>query len=125
MRGRCVGLGELREQLGLLRGRHADAGIGHSKLDPVAPVHDLVYPQLDLALRGKLAGIAQEIEQDLPQPHGVDGERPELLLGFDHETVLVLLGELARGADYFVDQRRQFYGRGVELELRGPKRRRD
>ena len=31
----------------------------------------------------------------------------------------VLLGELARGADHLVDQRRQTYGRGIELELAG------
>ena len=41
-----------------------------------APVGHLAHPQRHLALLGELAGIAQEIEQDLPQPHGVDGQRP-------------------------------------------------
>src|SRR5262249_31669029 len=36
--GRGIGLGELLEQLGLLLSRHADAGIGHRQLDPVASV---------------------------------------------------------------------------------------
>ena len=57
------------EQLRLLLRRHADAGIGDGKLDPAAAVADPARPQRDLALLGELAGIAQEIEQDLPQPH--------------------------------------------------------
>src|SRR5262245_12835833 len=60
-RGGAVGLGEFLEQLALLFRRHADAGIGHRKLDPVAAVGDFPDPQLHLALRGELAGIAQEI----------------------------------------------------------------
>jgi GNAT superfamily N-acetyltransferase len=59
-------LGEFLEQLGLLLGCHADAGIGHSDLDPVAVVDHLFDAQLDIALLGELTGIAQEIEQDLP-----------------------------------------------------------
>ena len=38
LRGRGIGLGELLEQLRLLLRRHADAGIGHGELDPVASV---------------------------------------------------------------------------------------
>ena len=91
-------------------GGHADAGVGHGKLDPVASVDHPSRPQLDLALLGELAGIAQQVEQDLPQPHGVHGERAEVVLGFDDEAVLVLLGELARGADDLVDQRREMHG---------------
>jgi len=68
-------LAELREQFGLLLRSHADAGIGYRELNPVAAVHHLARPQLDVALLGKLAGIAEEIEQDLLQPHGIDGER--------------------------------------------------
>ena len=68
-------------------------------------------PQLDLALFGELAGIAQQIEQDLPQPHGIDGQGTEIVRGLDYEAVLVLLGELPRGADDFVDKGYQFDGR--------------
>src|SRR5262249_2347370 len=50
-RGGAVGLGEFLEQLALLLRRHADAGIGHRKLDPVAAVGDFPDPQLHLALR--------------------------------------------------------------------------
>ena len=63
------------------------------------PFADPARPQRDLALLGELAGVAQEIEQDLPQPHGVHRQRAEVVLHFDHQAVLVLLGELAGGAD--------------------------
>ena len=38
---------------------------------------------------------------------------------FDHQAVLVLLGELARSADHLVDQRRELHRLRVELELAG------
>ena len=62
-----------------------------------------------LALLGELAGIAQQVEQNLPQPHGVDSQGAEVLRGLDDQAVLVLLGELARGADHLVDQRRELH----------------
>ena len=55
----------------------------------------------------------------MPQPHGIDGKRAKFLVRFDQEAVLVLLGELPRGADHLVDQGRQVHGFGVELELAG------
>src|SRR5215813_12123868 len=80
-------------------------------------VGDPARPQPDLAFLGELAGIAEEIEQDLPQPHGVDGQCAEVLLGVDDEAVLVLLGKLSGGADDVVDQRCELHGLWVELEL--------
>src|SRR5690242_7372189 len=44
---------------------------------------------------------------------------PRVLLGFDSEAVLVLLGELSRGADNLVDKPRQIHGLGIEFELAG------
>src|SRR5262249_13324063 len=88
-RGQGIRLGEGLEQLCLLFGGHADAGIRDRKLDPVAPVRHLAHPQGNLALFRELAGIAQEIEQNLLQPHGVRGERAQVLLRFDDEAVLV------------------------------------
>ena len=43
----------------------------------------------------------------------------EIVLAFHHQTVLVLLGQLARGADHLVDQRRQHHRFRIELELAG------
>jgi hypothetical protein len=65
-------------------------------LDPVASVRHLAHPRGDLAPR-ELTGIDQQIEQNLLEPGGVRVERAQILLGFDNEAVLVLLGELSRG----------------------------
>ena len=102
--GRGIGLAEFLEQLRLLLRRHADAGVGHGDLDPIVPVDHPPDPQRHLALLGELAGIAQKIEQDLPQPHGVDGQLPEIFWGFEDETVLVLLRQLPRRADDVLEQ---------------------
>src|ERR1700730_10151033 len=59
LRGRGIGLGEFLKQLAQLLRGHADAAIGHGKLDPAASVDELSRPQLDLTLLGELAGIAQ------------------------------------------------------------------
>src|SRR5262249_18820651 len=77
--GRGISLGELLEQLGLLLGCHADAGIGHGDLDPVASVDHPSRSQRDFAFFGELAGIAQQIEQYLLQSHGVHGQCAEVL----------------------------------------------
>src|SRR5215472_17849554 len=68
-----IGLAELLEQLGLLLRSHANAGVSDRELNPVATVGDPARPQPDLTFLGELAGIAQQIEQDLPQPQGVHG----------------------------------------------------
>jgi hypothetical protein len=84
-------------QFGLLFGGQADAGVRDGELDPVASVRHLAHPQGDFALFRELTGIAQQIEQNLLEPRGVRVERAQILLGFDNEAVLVLLGELSRG----------------------------
>ena len=100
-----IGLAELLEQLCLLLRGHPDAGVGDGELDEVAPIAHLAYRKLDLARFGELAGIAQQVEQDLPQPHGVHGQCAEVLWGVNDQVVLVLLGKLSGGADDLVDQR--------------------
>jgi hypothetical protein len=59
--------------------------------------------QRNLALFRELASIAQQIEQNLLEPQGIRVERDQVLLRFDDEAVLVLLGELSCGADNLVD----------------------
>src|SRR5215813_13782369 len=44
-RGEGIGLGEILKQFCLLLRRHADAGIGNGKLDPVASVGHLAHSQ--------------------------------------------------------------------------------
>src|SRR5262249_7374466 len=84
---------------------------------PPGPVGAPPRPQRDLALLGELEGIAQQVEQYLPQTHGIDGEGAEVLLRFDQQTVLVLLSELTRSADHLVDQGRELHRLRVKLKL--------
>src|SRR6516225_4324771 len=104
LRGHPIGLTKLLEQLSLLLRGHADAGVSDREFDPVASVGHLACRKLDLAFLGELAGIAQQVEQYLPQPRGVHSQYAEVLLGIDDEAVLVLLGKLSCGADDLLDQ---------------------
>src|SRR5262245_47542546 len=105
LRGGDIGLGEFFEQLGLLLRRHADASVGDGELDEAAAIAHLACRKLDFTLFGELASIAQQVEQYLPQPHGVHGQCAEVLLGVNDEAVLVLLGKLSSGVDNILDQR--------------------
>src|SRR5262249_56742878 len=67
LRGRGIGLGEFFEQLCLLLRSHADAGVGDGELGEVAAIAHLACRKLDLARFGEHAGIAEEIEKNLPQ----------------------------------------------------------
>src|SRR5215813_9798076 len=100
---RGIGLTEFFEQLCLLFRGHADTGVSDRELDPAATIGNPARPQPDLAFLGELARIAEEIEQDLPEPHGIDGQRTEALLRVNDEAVLVLLGKLSGGADDLLD----------------------
>src|SRR5262249_21596238 len=65
LRGRGISLAELLEQLGLLFGRHTDAGVRDGELDELAAIAHIACRKLDLARFGELAGIAQQVEQYL------------------------------------------------------------
>src|SRR5262249_50372451 len=73
LRGRGIGLTELLEQLCLLLRSHANAGVGARELAAAAAIAHLACRKLDAARFGELAGITEEVEQYLPQPHGVHG----------------------------------------------------
>src|SRR5262249_47769837 len=79
----------------------ADAGVGDREVDHVTPIADLARAQAHLAPLGELAGIAQQIEQNLPQPQRVDVKRAEVGGRIDDEPVLVPLGELAALPDWY------------------------
>src|SRR5215831_2930042 len=115
--GRGIGPAELLEQLSLLLRSHADAGVSDRELDPVATVGDPAHPQPDLAFLGELAGIAQQIEQNLLEPQGIRSECPHVVMGLDHKAVLVLLGKLSCGADDLIDKARRVHRLGIEFEL--------
>src|SRR5262245_6210776 len=101
--GRGIGLAELLEQLGLLLRSHANASVRDGKLDEAAAIAHLACRKLDLARFGELTRIAQQVEEYLPQPHGVHRQCAEALLDFNDEAVLILLGKLSRGADDLID----------------------
>ena len=63
-----IRLSEFLEKLSLLFRGHADAGIGYRELYPVALIGKLSRKKRYFALLGEFASIAQEIEQDLPNP---------------------------------------------------------
>jgi hypothetical protein len=85
----------------------------------VAAIAHLACRKLDLARFGELAGIAEEVEQDLLEPHGVHGERAQVLLRVNDEAVFVLLGKLSRGVDDLVDKPGQIHRLEIEVELAG------
>ena len=97
-------MAELLEELCLLLSRHADAGIRDDELDKAAAITHPACRKLDLARFGELARIAEQVEQNLPQPHGVHGQCAEVLWGINDEAVLVLLGKLSGGADDIANQ---------------------
>ena len=75
------------------------------------------HTQRDFAVFGELAGIAQEIEQDLPQAQGIDEERGDIGRAFDKEAVFVLFRQPTRGADHLVDQRGDFHRFQIEVQF--------
>src|SRR5262249_26408792 len=117
--GGGISLAELLEQLCLLLRGHPDAGVGDGELDDVVAIAHLACRKLDLARFGELTRIAQQVQEYLPQPHGVHRQCAEVLLDFNDEAVLILLGELARGVDDLVDQRSELQALRVEFELSG------
>src|SRR5262249_39762048 len=100
-----VCLAEFLEQFGLLLRSHANAGVGDGELDEVAAAAQLARRKLHLPRFGEFAGIAQKVEQDLPQRHGVTGKGAEVFWGMDDDAVPVRPGKLSGGADALVDQR--------------------
>src|SRR6516165_9805114 len=117
--GGGIGLAELPEQLCLLLRGHPDTGVGDGELDDVAAISHFACRKLDLARFGELTRIAQQVQEYLPQPHGVHRQCAEVLLDFNDEAVLVLLGKLSRGADDLIDERCELHGLCIEFELSG------
>src|SRR5215831_2196944 len=83
------------------------------------PLLTLRAASLTSARFGELTRIAQQVQEYLPQPHGVHRQCAEGLLDFNDEAVLILLGKLSRGADDLIDQRCELHGLWIEFELSG------
>ena len=64
--GGCIGLSERCEDVFDLFFRHADAGIGHSDIDPLGSFFvELSHQYGDLAILGEFTRIAEQIEKCL------------------------------------------------------------
>ncbi len=82
-------------------------------------MRNLAHSQNYAAVLRELAGVAQQIEKNLPNPHGVGFDGREIAWTFHGQAILVLLGERTCGADDFFDQRRNADALQIELQLPG------
>jgi len=91
-----------------------------AELDPVATVVEPSRPQRHLALFGELASIAQQVEQDLPQPHRVDREARRDRQGPSTTRRFWFCSASWRAVPITSSiSGASFHGRGIELELTG------
>src|SRR5262249_44222540 len=74
----CIGLHEILEKHLLLVGRHTDAGVGNLEYDPILIFSLARYVQSDGSVICELAGVAQEVEQDLANLRDIRMHRPEV-----------------------------------------------
>src|SRR5262245_51200922 len=65
----AVGLDEFVKQLRHLLRTYSNTGVGDGEFIPLAPVHSSLDAQLDFAILREFAGIAEQVEKNLPQPH--------------------------------------------------------
>ena len=97
---RCVGLGEFRENLGELLGRHADAGIGHAhRIAGNLAWRDSGDSQCHRPALGELAGVAEEVEQHLAQAHLVAAHGRGAQVALEREPIGILVRQRLSGDD--------------------------
>ncbi len=114
--GRAVGLGEMLENLSLRLRRDADAGILHAQLDLQPLRSRRTYPGThhDFAAGGELDGVVEQIDEHLPQAHGIPA----------HQQRRVGRNQLRRQFEPLGRRRLGEHRRGIldhlaEIEIRG------
>jgi hypothetical protein len=91
---------------------------GNGEFDPRLPVLARAgHAQANRTRLGELAGVAQQVQQDLAQPHVVGVNRADLVGTVQLERVLVLLGERPRRAEHLVDDRPDRHALEGEIHL--------
>ena len=83
-----------------------DPGVGDSEVDPVLAV--LMYrrdAQGYVSILGELAGVAEQVEEDLAQPHAVGVNRADRRRTIKHQFIVVLLRERPCSIQRLVDDR--------------------
>ena len=114
--GGRVDLGEFLEQFFHLCRRHTNAGIRHRDFNPF-PVIDLPAPCTDRqrAALGELVGIADEVQQRLPNAHLVSVNRLRRRVAIHHDSVAVVCRQRLERLHDIVDQWGDREGLKVQL----------
>ena len=108
-RGGCFGLRERLEESCQLLWRHADAGISHREGDQVSGGRRrAACGKRDGAARRELAGIGQQIEEDLADPRHVGADHAEVGGKIECERIPVLVDERSDGGRYGADGECEF-----------------
>ena len=96
-RRRHVALFKRFEQAGLLFGCQSGAGIADLETDQqqVGAIFDDPAAQQDLALLGEFDGVADEVENDLPQPIAIAMQRRRQVVGIDDQLEILCCCALA------------------------------
>src|SRR5215218_6889422 len=91
----------------------ADAGIAHrhAQLDPLAPQLDVSDLDDDLSLAGELERVAEEVEQNLLEPHRIAAQPARHIGGSGEKDLEILL------ADTHPDNVRHVRQQLVEIEV--------
>ena len=117
---RDVGLDERLEQLLHLLGGHANAGVGHPERDPCSPIDHLTGDlQGDGPLLGELAGVAEQIEQRLPDFAQVGPHGAEITGTPDLQGIVVFLRQWSGHGDHLLGQHRDLERLQTEGHLAG------
>ncbi len=112
--GGAVRLGELLEDPGHLRRRHADAGVRNREADVAGILRVRVDPDGDRPVLGELRGIAEQVVEGLVQQLRI---RPEVLdggIGVHHQAVAVPGHEGSRGGGQLHEEGRDMAGLDVD-----------
>ena len=118
--GRGIGLHEGLEHAVELRLRHADAGIAHAKSQPIgAFARESLGVHRDLAVSGELAGVADEVREDLAKARLVADQRRLVRYRGDADRVAVVRGERVHGGAELAQHLDRVEGLAVERHLAG------
>ncbi len=117
--GGSVDLGEALEQLGLLSLGEPGPGVLHRQVQ-AGEFGIVSHPQPHTAMVGELDRIADEIEQDLPQPAGIH-HRPgrDLPLGDEVQRQALGRGLRREHQERVAGQVNRLHGPGRDLEMSG------
>ena len=105
--GGGIGLGEFLEQPVYLLFGHTNAGVGDGNREPIAAIEPLrLRGNGDVAVFGKLVGIARQVQHRLPESDLVSMESAEIWSAIDHDPIAIFRCHGLDGLSYVIDQGR-------------------